>query len=98
MSKDNIKGLNITGRLKESGITLYVRNGKTIAHSFELPAKAAHAQSIHRTPADAAQHPIVVVAEIFRRAAVPDQTVSLCLFLEPDAPHRGGIPAQIRST
>ena len=33
MSKDNIKGLNITGRLKESGITLYVRNGKTIART-----------------------------------------------------------------
>jgi len=33
MSKDNIKGLNITGRLKESGITLYVRNGKTVART-----------------------------------------------------------------
>lgn len=33
MSKDNIKGLNITGRLKESGITLYVRNGKTVVRT-----------------------------------------------------------------
>lgn len=33
MSKDNIKGLAITGRLKESGITLYVRNGKTVART-----------------------------------------------------------------
>lgn len=33
MSKDNIKGLNITGRLKESGITLYVRNGQTVART-----------------------------------------------------------------
>ena len=33
MSNDKIKGLTITGRLKESGITVYYRNGKAVARS-----------------------------------------------------------------
>ena len=33
MANDKIKGLTITGRLKESGITLYIRNGKTVART-----------------------------------------------------------------
>ena len=33
MSNDKIIGLNITGRLKESGITLYTRNGRTVART-----------------------------------------------------------------
>jgi len=28
MANNKIKGLTITGRLKESGITVYIRNGK----------------------------------------------------------------------
>lgn len=30
MANDKIKGLTITGRLKESGITLYIRKGKPL--------------------------------------------------------------------
>ena len=33
MATDRINGLSITGRLKESGITLYIRKGKTIVRS-----------------------------------------------------------------
>ena len=33
MATDKIKGLTITGRLKESGITLYTRNGRTVART-----------------------------------------------------------------
>ena len=33
MANDKIKGLTITGRLKESGITIYTRNGKTVART-----------------------------------------------------------------
>lgn len=33
MATDKIKGLTITGRLKESGITIYFRNGKAVART-----------------------------------------------------------------
>lgn len=33
MANDKIKGLSITGRLKESGITVYFRNGKAVART-----------------------------------------------------------------
>ncbi|MCR5588650.1 MAG: hypothetical protein K6F72_03440 [Bacteroidales bacterium] len=33
MANDKIKGITITGRLKESGITIYYRNGKTVART-----------------------------------------------------------------
>lgn len=33
MATDKIKGLTITGRLKESGITIYFRNGRTVART-----------------------------------------------------------------
>lgn len=33
MSNDKIKGITITGRLKESGITVYYRNGKAVART-----------------------------------------------------------------
>ena len=33
MANDRIKGLSITGRLKKSGITLYIRNGETVART-----------------------------------------------------------------
>lgn len=33
MAKNNIKGLAITGRLKESGITVYIRNGKPVTRT-----------------------------------------------------------------
>lgn len=33
MATDKIKGLNITGRLKESEITVYTRNGRTVART-----------------------------------------------------------------
>ena len=33
MANDKIKGVTITGRLKESGITIYYRNGKTVART-----------------------------------------------------------------
>ena len=33
MANNKIKGLTITGRLKESGITIYIRNGKPVART-----------------------------------------------------------------
>lgn len=33
MANDKIKGITITGRLKESGITVYIRNGKPVART-----------------------------------------------------------------
>lgn len=33
MANNKIKGLTITGRLKESGITVYIRNGKPVART-----------------------------------------------------------------
>ena len=33
MANNKIKGLTITGRLKESGITIYFRNGRTVART-----------------------------------------------------------------
>lgn len=50
MAKDNIKGLTITGRLKESGITLYTRNGRTIARtaSSMQPKRRTHKQFVAR--------------------------------------------------
>ena len=50
MANDKIKGLNITGRLKESGITIYFRNGKPVARtaSSMQPKRRTRKQFIAR--------------------------------------------------
>ncbi len=50
MANDKIKGLNITGRLKESGITIYFRNGKAVARtaSSHQPKRRTRKQFIAR--------------------------------------------------
>ena len=50
MANDKIKGIVITGRLKEAGITVYYRNGKTVARTAKSwqPKRRTRKQFIAR--------------------------------------------------